>query len=523
MQSCVSLRQLSYSTPDHKPLFTDLDLSFGPRRTGLIGRNGTGKSTLLKLISGDLVPSSGSVSLAGRIAMLDQSPGVTTGRTVADAFGVRAALEALAGSNPEDLDLDWSLPARLDVALAATGISGLTAHRDLATLSGGEQMRVAMAALVFGEPEVIVLDEPTNNLDAKGRHAVIRLLRRWRGAVIVASHDRALLEHVDTIVELSSLGARTYGGNWSDYETQRNLEREATGRIAEATQRTLRQLERSIQARRESKARRDSAGKQRAGKGDLPRILVGKRRDNAEKTGGEQARIADRQRQHASQALADAQAEVERLTALKVALSPTGLPDGRTILDVEEVSGGPDSSAPIVRNLSFSIMGPERVAIVGPNGSGKTSLLRMIVGELMPTSGAIRLGGNMAMLDQSVRLLEPGLSIRDNFRRLNAGSDENACRAALARFLFRADAALQLAGTLSGGERLRAGLACVLGGGRPPDLLILDEPTNHLDIAAIEAVESGLRAFDGALIVVSHDARFLENAGISRHITMAST
>ena len=152
MQSCVTLRQLSYSTPDHKPLFTDLDLSFGPRRTGLVGRNGTGKSTLLKLVSGNLVPSSGSVSLAGRMAMLDQSPGGTTGRTVADAFGVRAALEALAGSNPENLDLDWSLPARLDVALAATGVTGLTAHRDLATLSGGEQMRVAMAALVFGDP-----------------------------------------------------------------------------------------------------------------------------------------------------------------------------------------------------------------------------------------------------------------------------------------------------------------------------------------------------------------------------------
>ena len=164
--------------------------------------------------------------------------------------------------------------------------------------------------------------------------------------------------------------------------------------------------------------------------------------------------------------------------------------------------------------------GPERVALAGPNGSGKTTLLSLIAGKLAPRSGEVRTTRAFALLDQQVSLLDPGLSIRDNFLKLDPGADENACRAALARFMFRADAALQAVGTLSGGQMLRAGLACVLGGSQPPELLILDEPTNHLDVDAIEAVEAGLRAYDGALLVVSHDETFLSAIGITRRIDL---
>jgi ATPase subunit of ABC transporter with duplicated ATPase domains len=166
----------------------------------------------------------------------------------------------------------------------------------------------------------------------------------------------------------------------------------------------------------------------------------------------------------------------------------------------------------------MTLTGPERVAVTGPNGSGKTTLLALITGKLKPWTGTVRVTDSFALLDQQVSLLDPSLSIRDNFRRLNPQSDENSCRAALARFMFRADAALQVVSTLSGGQMLRAGLACVLGGAVPPDLLILDEPTNHLDIDSIEAVEAGLRAYDGALLVVSHDEAVLEAIGMTRRI-----
>jgi ATPase subunit of ABC transporter with duplicated ATPase domains len=188
---------------------------------------------------------------------------------------------------------------------------------------------------------------------------------------------------------------------------------------------------------------------------------------------------------------------------------------------MDAASAGFEPARPIIRDLSFVITGPERIAVTGPNGSGKTTFLALVTGALRPWTGTVRVMTDFALLDQRVSLLDPSLSIRDNFQRINRRADENTCRAALARFMFRADAALQIVSCLSGGQLLRAGLACVLGGAAPPALLILDEPTNHLDIDSIEAVEAGLRAYDGALLVVSHDEAFLEAIGISRRLELS--
>ncbi|MEN3351175.1 MAG: hypothetical protein V7632_4810 [Bradyrhizobium sp.] len=166
--------------------------------------------------------------------------------------------------------------------------------------------------------------------------------------------------------------------------------------------------------------------------------------------------------------------------------------------------------------------GPERVALTGPNGARKTTLLRLITGDLPPLRGTVEVRTRFAMFDQAVSLLDARVSILDNFRRINAHADENTCRAALARFMFRADAALQTVSRLSGGQLLRAGLACVLGGTTPPPLLTLDEPTNHLDVESLEAVEAGLRGHDGALLIVSHDETFLEAIAITRRLDLVS-
>lgn len=527
MLASVTLHQLSYSTSDNQPLFSGLDFSFGNQRTGLIGRNGTGKSTLLHIIAGTQQASGGSVSVQGCIGMLGQSVQVGPDDRVADHLDVADALDRLdrleqgLGSIEDAGEADWSLPGRIEAALADVGLPAYTPDRMLTTLSGGQRTRLALTRLILAQPDIILLDEPTNNLDADGRRAVVELLHRWRGAAIVVSHDRALLREMDAIVELTTLGATTYGGNWDHYAERKALELAAAEHDLGTAERKVADIDRKIQAAAEKKARKDGAGKRRAAKGDIPRILLGGMKDNSEKTSGENARLANRQRGDAAAAASEARTKVEILTPLSVTLTPTGLPTGRTVLQADALTGGPEGMPTVIRDLSLTLTGPERVAISGPNGSGKTTLLRLLTGALPASSGTARILVPYAVLDQTVSLLDPDLSIRDNFRRLNPDADENTCRSALARFMFRADAALQLAGTLSGGEMLRAGLACTIGGNHPPQLLILDEPTNHLDIHAIEQVEAGLRGYDGALLVVSHDVDFLDAIGIGRTVALS--
>src|SRR5690606_1901402 len=247
---------------------------------------------------------------------------------------------------------------------------------------------------------------------------------------------------------------------------------------------------------------------------------LGREKDYAEKHAGDSARLAARQREQARTDAQSAREKIEVLQSVTVSVPPTNLPPSRKVLTVEAVTAGYDAEHPVLIGFSLAIAGPERVAITGPNGSGKTTLLKLVTGALAPLSGTVAVHVPHAFLDQQVSLLDPARTIRDNFLALNPRADEHACRAALARFKFRAEAVLQVVGTLSGGETLRAGLACVLGTDAPPQLLILDEPTNHLDLDSIQAVEAGLAAYDGALLVVSHDRPFLAAIGVTREIDM---
>ncbi len=521
----ITLSNLSWSTPDARSVLSDLELSFGAERAGLVGRNGVGKSTLLRLITGELRPLSGTISINGTIGMLHQAVQVGADQTVADLFGTTDALALLRRAEngtagiDELADADWTIEDRMRTALGRVGLDGLP-DTPLTMLSGGQRTRASLAGAIFAEPDFLLLDEPTNNLDRAGRDAVIALLAGWRAGAIVVSHDRELLETMDAIVELTTLGATRYGGNWSLYRERKQAELEAAERELADAEKQIAQVERRVQDSVERKARKDSAGRRRNAKGDLPRILLGKRKDNAEDSSGEYARLAQRQRVHAAEIAESARERIEILKTMSVVIPPSRLPANRTVLEIDDVIAGYAPDQPILENVSLTISGPERVAIIGENGSGKTTLLSLVTCALKPWSGTVRTIAGVAMLDQRVSLLDPDSSIRDNFVRLTSERDENACRAALARFMFRADAALQIVSTLSGGQMLRAGLACVLGGAKPPSLLILDEPTNHLDIASMEAVEAGLRAYDGALLVVSHDEAFLDAIGIERRVVL---
>jgi ATPase subunit of ABC transporter with duplicated ATPase domains len=526
MSSLITLDGLSYSTPDGRSLFDNLTLAFGTERTGVVGRNGVGKSTLLRLVLGELQPGGGAVSVRGRLGVLRQALVPPPGATVAALMGVDAALarlrrvEAGEGSEDDFADADWTLEARLDAALAEVDLAGIGLERPAASLSGGQVTRATLAGLLAAEPDLLILDEPTNNLDAAARDLVAEVLGRWKGGAIVVSHDRALLRKMDRIVELTSLGAQVYGGGYDLYaERKAEAEAAAARELADAEKQAAR-ITREVQVAAERKQRKDAAGKRARAKGDAPKILLDAKAERAEVSGARGQRVADRLKTDAADALASAEARVERVRRLAFDLPPSGLAAGKTVLAMEEVVFGHDGGPPLLNGVSLKIVGPERLAISGPNGSGKTTLIRLAASELSPIAGQVTRGVKAAFLDQQTALLGNDPTLVAAFRRLNPRASENAARAALARFLFRNTAAEKPVAALSGGERLRAALAAVLLGDEPPQLLILDEPTNHLDLDSIGAVEAALRGYDGALLVVSHDRDFLAAIGIGRELSL---
>ena len=525
MAVSISLSHLSWSAPNRPPLFHDLNLSFIAEKTGLVGRNGVGKTTLLRLIASELQPQAGHIIVSGKIGILRQEVHVPTDATIADLFGASSSLDLLQRAeqgivNETELaSADWTLETRLASSLSQVGISADPRTR-LAQMSGGQLTRIRLAALLFAKPDFLLLDEPTNNLDRQGREIILDVLSHWKAGAIVVSHDRELLERMDAIVELTTIGATRYGGNWSDYCTLKAVELTAARRELADAQKRIADVERSAQSTAERHARASSQGRKNKAKGGTPHIIQGMRKDRSEKTGGENARLAERRREEAIAAAAVAREAIEVLQPLTVTVPPTQLSAHKMVLKLEAVTFGYVPDRPIIHGFSMQINGPERIAIAGPNGSGKSTLLALIAKSVQPWNGSIEVATRFTILDQKMNLLNGAISIRDNFLRLNPGTDEQMCRAALARFLFRADAALQVVSTLSGGQLLRAGLACVLGGSTPPPLLILDEPTNHLDIEAIEAIEAGLCAYDGALLVVSHDETFLNTIRVTRRIQL---
>jgi ATPase subunit of ABC transporter with duplicated ATPase domains len=519
MSAFLTLDSISAQTPERQVLFSDLTLSIGAERVALVGRNGSGKSTLIRIITGIAEPAAGAVQRSGSISILAQDwpEGLTLARALGVAEGMAILQRVLSGKGSAgDFEAaDWTLESRLDAALAEVGLTGIALDRRIGSLSGGERTRVGVARLLVEASDLLLLDEPTNNLDAPGRAVIHSLVRNWRGGVLVASHDRELLETMDRIVELNPVGVRIVGGGWSVFAALRKAERDKAATELERSNTALREAQRAVQRQREAKERRDKAGRAFAVKGSEPKITLGAKAERAEDSGGRARRLGERQVSEAAAKAEDSRARVEVLTPLTIALPPSGLPSAAHVLALERVTV--DVGERQLGPWTFELYGPKRMAVTGPNGAGKTTLLKVAAGLLVPTTGTVRRVENrIVMLDQHLEVLHHDASILANFRRLNASLSEQDAYAACARFAFRNRDARQKVGTLSGGERLRAGLACTLAGARPPWLLILDEPTNHLDIESVELLEGALREFDGALMVVSHDPAFVEAVGVQQ-------
>lgn len=521
----LTFDQLALATPDGHPLFSGLTLALGRERVGLVGRNGSGKSSLLRLVAQGETPVAGTIATQGRIAMLDQLP-PDGAMPVADALGIGdawaqvARIEAGQGRAADFETVDWSLPARVDSIVADLGLPADIMTRRIGSLSGGEHMRVALARLLLAAPDLILLDEPTNNLDAEGRAAIVTLLSGWKGGALVASHDRALLNHMDRIVELSPASVRIHSGGWDSFAAAREADRARKEEALEQAARAVKTARRDAQNAFEKQARHDRAGQSEARKGSAPKILLGAQKRRAEATAGRLDAAASAQIEAAEQQQRQAQAGVDILTPIRFAVPPTGLAANAMLVEARGVSltvAGRTLFGP----LDLIVRGPERIALTGANGSGKTSLLRLLLGTGAPTQGRITAAHHrMALLDQNLTLLDAPQGDDDSLlatmQRLNPGLNTQDAHAALAAAGFRGRWAARSAASLSGGERMRLALACLFARPDPPQMMLLDEPTNHLDMEATLLLETALADYDGALLCVSHDTTFRDAIGLKR-------
>lgn len=515
----VTLTHLTLDWPDGTRALDDVSGAFGHGRTGLVGRNGSGKTTLLRLITGELSPTSGTMQVTGSIATLPQQLGLDTGRTVAEALGIAPALAAIAAieaGSVDQADFDaadghWGIEAEALSALATLGLVGDAdlLGRALGTLSGGEVVTVGLAALQLQRADIALLDEPTNNLDRAARQRLVEAIDAWPTgrSLVVVSHDTDLLEHVDRIVEVHDHELRGFEAPWSVYRAAIEAEQQAAADAVQAAEQDVRRQKRDrIEAElklagRQRIADRDAASKR------APKIVMNTWAMKAEKSAAKHRHLHDDRLDRARTSLTQAEGRVREDRSVRIELPGTRVPAGRTVLELQKGRGTP-----------FVVKGPERIALSGANGAGKTTLLREVLGQptaVPPVARLVRRIDEVGHLPQRIEL-DDDLSILETVRAAAPTVPPQQVRASLARFLFRGALAERPVAGLSGGERFRVALASVLLADPAPHLIVLDEPTNSLDVDSVDQLVDALTAYEGALLVVSHDEGFLERIGITR-------
>ncbi|HLV76270.1 MAG TPA: ABC-F family ATP-binding cassette domain-containing protein [Vulgatibacteraceae bacterium] len=526
MSFAIVCSDLSFAWEDGTVVLDGLDAAFGTGRTGLIGVNGSGKSTLLKIIAGELRPASGTVTVEGEVGYLPQNLVLDDAATVSDLLGIsttRAALHAIERGEATEENFaavgdGWDVEERARAELDRLGLGGVDLDRTVPTLSGGEAVMVGLAAQFLARPDVLLLDEPTNNLDLDARHRLYEAVETWTGVLLVVSHDRELLDRVDEIADLRDGAIRSFGGNLSAYEELLAVEKEAAERAVRAAGSDLRRQKRELEDAHVKLARRRRYGNKMYENKREPKIVMGARKRQAQESAGKHRIMHEERLADARKRLAEAEEAVRTDDEIRIELPATRVPAGRTVVTVTGLSA-PEPEPGTLTELI--VRGPERIALEGPNGSGKTTFLRTLIGEHVQDGVTVRIGvDGVRYLPQRLDVLDEDLSVLDNVRAQAPAVPPAQIRAGLARFLFRGARAGQKAGTLSGGERFRAVLASLLLAEPAPKLLLLDEPTNNLDMASAAQLSQALAAYEGALIVVSHDVPFLRTLGLTRRLRM---
>lgn len=526
------LQNISYLHTNRDLLFDKITFTANQQeKIALIGNNGVGKSTLLKIIAGKLQASVGLLKTNTKPYYVPQIFGQFNHFTIAQALQVEDKLNALKNildgnvteENLEILNDDWTIEDRCNEALEYWQLTDLDLSQKLENLSGGQKTKVFLAGISIHQPELILLDEPSNHLDLEARKLLYDFIQNTSGTLIIVSHDRKLLNLLNTVYELSKHGITVYGGNYDFYAQQKQIENNALQQDIHSKEKALRKAKEKERETLERQQKLDARGKKKQEKAGVSRIMMNTLRNNAENSTSKAKSIHAEKIGGISQELQGMRSGLPDIDKMKFGFDNTELHKGKILFTATDINYGYHEKLLWKQNLNFQILSGERLVLKGSNGSGKTTLIKIITGNLLPEQGDIyKAEAKIVYIDQDYSLIENQLTVYEQAQKFNvSGLQEHDIRMRLNRFLFSQNDLEKPCSALSGGEKMRLMLCCLTINNQAPDIIILDEPTNNLDIQNIEILTAAVNEYQGTLIVVSHDEAFLEQINIERCVELS--
>ncbi|WP_348797248.1 ABC-F family ATP-binding cassette domain-containing protein [Flavobacterium adhaerens] len=527
----VVLQNISYTHLNKDLLFNEINLTVNKQnKIALIGNNGVGKSTLLKIIANELQPTGGVLTLGAEPYYIPQIFGQYNHLTISKALQIEEKLTALheilkGNTNDENftiLNNDWTFEDRCQEALHFWQLTDIDLSKKMETLSGGEKIKIFLAGILIHQPELVLLDEPSNHLDSSGRQLLYDFIQSSKTTMIIVSHDQKLLNQLHATCELTPNKIKVYGGNFDFYIEQKQIEKNALNNNIQNKEKALRKAKEKEREIIERQQKLDSKGKNKQEKSGVSRIMMNTLRNNAENSTSKIKSVHAEKINGISHDLQELRSNLTPLDKMKFGFSSSNLHKGKILFTAIDVNFGYNSHNLWKENLNFQITSGERIALNGQNGSGKTTLINLILEKLKPQTGSVLAAESKGIyIDQDYSLLNNTLNVYEQIELFNVSElQEHEIKFRLNHFLFTNEYWDKSCNTLSGGERMRLMLCCLTLNKQSPDLIILDEPTNNLDIQNVVILTTAINQYQGTLIVVSHDKSFLEKINIERTIEL---